>query len=216
MTTKPLTTPNTSTFIPLTDTEIEQLEALLASPIFEKQAMGLDEMQGFLCAVLSGPTTVTEAQWLPAVLGNPKYETPTQGEEIASLIRRFHNEIAADLAGGESVGLLLQRDDGAAENDYDYETWCQSYLDGVEFSAVPWDEAGDADEVNELLFPIALLAGEIEPKALKQIKPRDMAQLLTECREDLPLITIDIYEYFLKVRGEPVPAPGDRKPKKLH
>lgn len=216
MTTKPLTTPTTSTSIPLTDTEIEQLEALLASPIFEKQAMGLDEMQGFLCAVLSGPATVAEVQWLPAVLGNPQYETPTQGEEIAALIRRFYNEIATDLAGGESVGLLLQRDDGAAENDYDYETWCQSYLDGVEFSAVPWDEAGDADEVNELLFPIALLAGEIEPKALKQIKPRDMAQLMTECREDLPLITIDIYEYFLKVRGEPVPAPGDRKPKKLH
>ncbi len=201
---------------PLTDAEIERLEALLASPIFEKQAMGLDEMQGFLAAVLSGPAPVTANQWLPAVLGNPKYDSPAQEAEVLSFVMRFQHEIAADLAGGESLGLLLQRAEGADENDYDYETWCQSYLDGVEFSAEPWDEVGDADEVNELLFPIALLAGEIDKQALKQIKPRDMAQLLTECREDLPLISIDIYEYFLKLRGEPVPAPGDRKPKKLH
>ena len=205
-----------ATNTPLSNTEIEHLEALLASPIFEKQAMGLDEMQGFLCAVLSGPEPVSANQWLPAVLGNPRYESATQEAEIISLIMRFHQEIATDLAGGESLGLLLQRAEGAAENDYDYETWCQSYLDGVEFSTEPWDEVGDDDEVNELLFPIALLAGEIEKQALKKIKPRDMAQLLSECREDLPLITIDIYEYFLKLRGEPVPAPGDRKPKKLH
>ncbi len=198
---------------PLSDAEIEHLEDLLASPVFAKQAMGLDEMQGFLAAVVSGPETVLPTLWMPAVLGNPQYESIAQEKEILDLVMRFHNEIAVDLAEGESFGLLLQRDEGAAESDYDYETWCQSYLDGVDFSTTPWEEAGDAEEINEMLFPIALLAGEIEPKVLKQIKPRDMAQLLVECREDLPLMVIEIYQYFLALRQRPAARSGGGKGK---
>ena len=202
---------------PLNAAEIEHLEEMLASPVFAKQAMGLDEMQGFLAAVISGPELITPSLWMPAVLGNPKYDSPEREREVIELVMRFYNEIAADLVEGESLGLLLQQDEGAAENDYDYETWCQAYLDGVDFSATPWEEAGDVEEVNEMLFPIALLAGEIEPKILKQIKPRDMAQLLVECREDLPLMVIEIYQYFLALRERPAPKRDQAGgAKKLH
>jgi uncharacterized protein len=215
MTTNLTTTPN----IALSDEEITHLEALLASPIFSKQAMGLDEIQGFLCAVISGPELITPAQWMPAVLGNPKYESAAQETEVNNLLMRFYGEIVADLIAGEAVGMLLHRDDGAAEDDFDYETWCQAYLDGVDFSPTPWDEAGEEDEINELLFPISLLAGEIEPKALKQIKPRDMVDLMIECREDLPLLAVDVYKYFLSLRTRPplVKIVSNKKPpKKLH
>ena len=208
-------TPN----IPLTDDEITHLEALLASPIFSKQAMGLDEIQGFLCALISGPELITPSLWMPAILGNPKYENAAQATEVTNFLMRFYNEIVADLVAGEALGMLLHRDDGAAEDDFDYETWCLAYLDGVEFSPVPWDEAGDEAEINELLFPISLLAGEIEPKALKQIKPRDMADLMIECREDLPLLVVDIYKYFLSLRMRPPLrkiTTEKKPPKKLH
>lgn len=210
MTTAPITTP-------LNDAEVEHLEDLLASSVFDKQAMGLDEMQGFLAAVISGPELIAPSLWMPAVLGNPKYVSAEQEKEVTELVTRFYNEIAADLVAGESLGLLLERAEGAAENAYDYETWCQAYLDGVDFSATPWEEAGDVEEVNEMLFPIALLAGEIEPKVLKQIKPRDMAQLLIECREDLPLMVIEVYQYFQSLRERPAPKrdqPGSAK--RLH
>ena len=210
MTTAPVTTP-------LNDAEVEQLEDLLASPVFDKQAMGLDEMQGFLAAVISGPEFIAATLWMPAVLGNPKYVSPEQEKNVTDLLTRFYNEIAADLVEGESLGLLLERAEGAEESDYDYATWCQAYLDGVDFSATPWEEAGDAEEVNEMLFPIALLAGEIEPKVLKQIKPRDMAQLLVECREDLPLMVIEVYQYFQELRERPAPKRDQAgAAKKLH
>ena len=210
MTTAPVTTP-------LNDAEVEQLEDLLASPVFDKQAMGLDEMQGFLAAVISGPEFIAASLWMPAVLGNPKYVSPEQENNVTDLVTRFYNEIAADLVEGESLGLLLERAEGAEESDYDYAIWCQAYLDGVDFSATPWEEAGDAEEVNEMLFPIALLAGEIEPKVLKQIKPRDMAQLLVECREDLPLMVIEVYQYFQALRERPAPKRDQAgAAKKLH
>lgn len=208
------TAPSTA---PLNDAEVEHLEDLLASSVFDKQAMGLDEMQGFLAAVISGPELIAPSLWMPAVLGIPKYVSAEQEKEVTELVMRFYNEIAADLVEGESLGLLLERAEGAAENDYDYETWCQAYLDGVDFSATPWEEAGDAEEVNEMLFPIALLAGEIEPKVLKQIKPRDMAQLLIECREDLPLMVIEVYQYFQSLRERPAPKRNQQGgARKLH
>ena len=190
----------------LTNAEISHLETLLASPAFKKQAMGLDEIQGFLCAVISGPEPVKPAQWLPAVLGNPEYASADQEAAVKDLLLRFHAEIVADLATGESLGLVLNLSDpsdAAAEGEYDYSAWCQAYLDGVESSVVPWTEAGDEAEINELLFAISLLAGEIDPKALKQIKPREMAELLKECREDLPMLAIDIYKYFQSLRTRP-------------
>lgn len=50
---------------------------------------------------------------------------------------------------------------------------------------------------------ISLLAGEIDSKALKQIKPREMAELFKECREDLPMLVVDNYNYFLSLRLRP-------------
>jgi yecA family protein len=140
------------------------------------------------------------------VLGNPEYESADQADALKALLLRFHSEIVADLAAGESLGLVLNLADpsnAAVEGEYDYGAWCQAYLDGVEFSGVAWTDAGDEDEINDLLFPISLLAGEIDPKALKQIKPREMAELLKECREDLPMLAIDIYKYFRSLRDRP-------------
>ncbi len=189
---------------PLTDAEIAHLEFLLATPAFAKQSMGLDEIQGFVCAIVSGPERVAPEQWLPAVLGNPDYESAEQAQEVKGLLLRFHQEIVADLNAGESLGLVLNLDESAAaEGGYDYGAWCQAYIDGVEFSKVPWVEAGDDEEINDLLFPISLLAGEIDPKALKQVKPKEMAELLEECREDLPMLAVDIYKYFQSLRDRP-------------
>ncbi|MEO8104350.1 MAG: YecA family protein [Betaproteobacteria bacterium] len=213
---------------PLTDAEISHLEFLLATPAFARQSMGLDEIQGYVCAVISGPEQVTSKQWLPAVLGNPDYENDAQAQEVRALLLRFHDEIAADLKAGESLGLVLELAEPTstgAESEYDYAAWCQAYLDGVESSSVPWTEAGDEEEINDLLFPISLLAGEIDPKALKQVKPREMTDLLQECREDLPMLAVDIYKYFQSLRNRPkvtakhpgsVPAPAGSEKKKLH
>ena len=210
-----MTSAPSSLSVPLTDAEISHLEFLLATPAFAKQSMGLDEIQGFVCAVISGPARATSAQWLPAVLGNPEFESAAQAEEVKALLLRFHDEIEADLKAGESLGLVLNVDEAetaetaenadkaGSANEYDYGAWCQAYIDGVEFSKIPWVEAGDEEEINDLLFPISLLAGEIDPKALKQVKPREMADLLQECREDLPMLAVDIFKYFQSLRDRP-------------
>ena len=176
-----------TTTAPLTNAEISHLETLLASPTFKKQAMGLDEIQGFLCAVLSGPERATPEQWLPAVLGNPEYESADQADALKALLLRFHSEIVADLAAGESLGLVLNLADpsnAAVEGEYDYGAWCQAYLDGVESSVVPWTQAGDENEINELLFHVVF--------AFLQIA-NGLLNIGFTCLNNLTLQSFDVY-----------------------
>ena len=55
--------------ISLTEQELDRLENLLYSDIFEGEAMPLDTLQGFLCAVISGPETIPADIWLPLIFG---------------------------------------------------------------------------------------------------------------------------------------------------
>ena len=197
---------------PLSDREIAWLEETLATPALNKQAMGLDEIQGYLCAIISGPERVPQSQWLPSVLGNPTFESVAQEKELKDLLIRFHAEIAAELAGGESLSLVLDYDNradsgGGEEYDYDYAAWCLAFLDGVDASPNPWNEVlkseEEEEELNELLFPISLLAGEIDAKALKQIKPHELDAVLKECRDDLPMLVVDVFKFFETIRNRP-------------
>ncbi len=195
---------------PLTDREISWLETTLASPPFVKQAMGLDEIQGYLAAIICGPEKIPASSWLPAVLGNPKYESEMQEQELKDLLLRFHAEISADLTAERPVSLVLDYGENTnekGEQDYDYAAWCQAFLDGVDASPVAWNETlrsdDEEEQLNELLFPISLLAGEIDPKAFKRIKPHELDEVLAECREDLPMLISDIYKFFEAVRNRP-------------
>ena len=63
----PLALPDQSA--PLSEEEFNRLEDLLASDIFSGEAMALDELQGFLCAIVSGPELIPPSEWMPAALG---------------------------------------------------------------------------------------------------------------------------------------------------
>jgi len=187
---------------PLSDAELQRLEDLLASEIFQGEAMTLDELQGFLCAILSGPESIAPSQWLPAALGeSPRYESAEQAREALDLVMRFYNQIAQSLNDGEALDFVLYRPDESSE--YDYETWCRAYLEGVDFSPVAWEETGDSGEVEELLFPIVTLAGELSVQTRRRLKTDEFAELLESCREDLAGVVLDIHRYWLALRAKP-------------
>lgn len=163
--------------------------------------MTLDELQGFLCAILSGPESIAPSQWLPAALGeSPRYESDEQAKEALGLVMRFYNQIAQSLNDGEALDFVLYRSDEASE--YDYETWCRAYLEGVDFSPLDWEQAGDAGEIEELLFPIVTLAGELSVQTRRRLKPDAFAELLESCREDLAGVVLDIHRYWLALRAK--------------
>ena len=188
----------------LGDEELNRLEELLGSPIFRSEAMWLDELQGFLCAVVSAPDTILPGAWLPVALGeNPEYENQQQAEEVLALVMRFYNDVERALQQGAGIALQLYHSEG--KEDYDFQSWCRGYLDGVKLSEVNWYEAGDTEEVDELLFPFGVLAGELDnflrDTGQGAITGKEKAELVAACREDIASTVMRTYQYWVARRS---------------
>ncbi len=204
----------------LSDQQLERLETLLADPALPA-AMRLDEIQGYLCAALSGPQPLPAERWLIDALGNEEAQDSAVGREAAELLRRFANALEAELARGEAPVLLLYAKEGDSEGEgpSDYSPWCQAYLHGVDaaqedwFESLGYDENSAADEetdeemsfLDERLFPLMLLTGEAEAAAREhgEAWPQDeeLMQMENDCEEDLPQAVADIYRFWLAKRG---------------
>ena len=90
----------------LGDEDLDRLESLLDEPELP-EAMRLDEVQGYLCAVLSGPQPLPEDVWLADVLGNEEALATDSGRDAAELLRAFARSLEASLAAGEPPILYL-------------------------------------------------------------------------------------------------------------
>jgi uncharacterized protein len=148
---------------PLSSTELDQLEQLLVSDVFHEEAMPLDMLQGLICAVASAPDLIPPSSWLTVALGdNPVYESAQQAQEVLDLVMRFYNQAMLDLDAGAGITLYVFPDD---DGEDDLALWCEGYLEGVVLSEVDWEEHGDPEVVEELLFPFMLLSGRMRQAA---------------------------------------------------
>jgi uncharacterized protein len=204
----------------LADHQLDRLETLLDDPKM-LDAMRLDEIQGYLCAALTGPQPMPEEDWLTDVLGNEEALDSDAGREAARLLRAFASALEAELAAGEPPVLLLYPRDEGENGPSDYVPWCQAYLAGVDAAEDDWfeflgevegeDESEDIrDEIgflDERLFPLMVLTGEAEAAAIEHGEEwpqgEERTQIENECEEELAQAVTDIYRFWLAKRGTP-------------
>ena len=185
----------------LSDAELERLESLLSSELFRGDAMPLDALQGLFFAIASGPEDVPSSRWLPAALGEvPETEGAEARAEALDLLMRFKDQCARELAAGNFGLHLYALDDGAR----DFQTWCSGYLDGVDLAAPAWDEAGDPDEIDELLFPFIVLAGELPDEDKAQFEKTEWGDLVRSCESAIAEAIVEVREYWSAVLNPPV------------
>lgn len=198
----------------LADEQLDRLETLLDDPAME-DAMRLDEIQGYLCAALSGPQAIAEEDWLADALGSEEVLESELGREAAELLRAFAVALETELATGEPPVLLLYPKDDDENGPSDYVPWCQAYLAGVDAAEEDWFEALGEDEdkedndeityLDERLFPLMLLTGEAEAAAREHGEEwpegEEGEQIQNDCEEDLPQAVTDIYRFWLAKRG---------------
>ena len=218
---------------PLSTVELDRLEKLLVSDVFHEEAMPLDMLQGLFCAVTSAPDLIPPSSWLAVALGdNPVYETAEQAQEILDLVMRFHSQTMLELDDGAGITLYVFPDE---DGEDDFATWCEGYLEGVVLSETDWDEHGEPEEVEELLFPFMLLAGRMREAAEEAgdtvpslEEEREMRRTTAGAMSDSVMA---VYSYWLdkrishppirregpKVgRNDPCPCGSGRKYKSCH
>ncbi|MDR3298767.1 MAG: UPF0149 family protein [Candidatus Accumulibacter sp.] len=206
--------PANPTPLPLDDGQLDRLETLLEAPELD-DAMRLDEIQGYLCAALAGPRPIDVEDRLADMLGSAEAVDSEAGQEAAGLIRQFSEALAAQLADGDLPTLLLYPKDENGEGPYDYLPWCHAYLAGVDLADDDWfdcigalggaDAEEQADYLDERLFPLLLLSGEMEAIVKKHNeawpKGDERAALEKECQDDMPYAVAEIYRFWLAKRG---------------
>ena len=192
---------------PFSDAEIEKLEDLLDAPNFDQKAFPVDALQGFLCAVLSGPRVIAADQWIPVVLGGtPRYASDAQADEVEALLVRFHDTLAAELRADDGLSLILYPvEEGGSE--LDYANWALGYLEGVELGEPDWTDIAGEDDMNDLLMPFLVLGGELadnpELRAELDIAENEHEEIARDARENFIDYILDVHDYWLDERYKP-------------
>jgi uncharacterized protein len=199
--------PNQGT--PLSPTELEELEGLLASDIFRGESMHLDELQGLFFAVASSPELIVPSRWMPEALGEaPDFRDAEQARQVLDLVMRFYNQ-SVRAAATKDFELILYRTE---TDELDYAAWCGGYLTGMDLAETDWYEAGDPEEVGELLFPLLVLADALPEEEKRTVKPAEWRRLVRSCEESLADTLVQIHDYWKVVR-EPPPTVRRDAPK---
>ena len=193
-----MTSPSQAT--PLSQQEQDELEALLGSETLRDEAMPLDALQGLFFALASAPDPVLPSRWMPVALGEkPRYESDAEAQQVLDLVMRYYNQCVRAAATEDFALLLYQREDGGE----DLATWCAGYLEGVDAATRGWHEAGDPDDVDELLFPFIVLAGELPDKEKRQFRPAEWRDLVKSCEDTLGDAIVEVREYWKALRNPP-------------
>ena len=149
---------------PLTDAEFERLSGMLGR-FDNKQPMNLEQLDGFLAALICGPEIVRPSEYLPVICGNDMVLEDSFGaqsvlQDFLSLIMRHWNVIADTLHSGDVFLPLLLEDDDGVTNAND---WAIGFRRGMEFHKEQWAALLSDEQHGGLLVPIFALAHEHDP-----------------------------------------------------
>jgi uncharacterized protein len=157
---------------PLTADELQTLDDFLrehaddlheADPDAEPGVLNLSECEGMLCALISGPTLVKTAEWVPALWGEeePEWRSEAEFDRIVQLLQRYMNTLAATLqeAPDDYQPLFLYEDEGGTTYTI-VDDWCEGYLRGVRLGGKAWNAGKPL--IGKLLDPIRAFSSETE------------------------------------------------------
>ncbi|HET9784633.1 MAG TPA: UPF0149 family protein, partial [Terriglobales bacterium] len=136
---------------PLTEAELDRLQEFLDD---SPNAMNLEELDGFFCALIAGPEIVLPSEYLPEMLGDmedARFENLEEANEVLSLLMRHWNDIAKTLAKDDiRWPLLLEGDDGMPSGN----DWAFGFMEGVRMRVEGWKALFDDDDHVGCLIPM--------------------------------------------------------------
>ena len=192
---------------PLSDEEMDELDAFLLSDATSDKTMMLDCLDGFLTSIVTGPVTLMPSEWLPRVWGpsardEPAFDTLAHAERITGLIMRHMNGIIWSLQHDPDMfepvlDAVVYPDDPREYTDG--EMWARGYMTGIELQRKNWKAFFEEPNSAAVLQPIYLLGAE-------EVTPEE--ETLTETpaqREELsnqiPASVAWIYRFWQPYRG---------------
>jgi uncharacterized protein len=130
---------------PLSNKEIEELDAFLPADDGLEDPMDFFTFDGFICAVLSAPNTVPPSEWLRWVWDQkdgsqePEFASEKQAKRILSLLIGHANVLAFTLVHGPQHWEPLFYSHKTGGNGVPIvDEWCCGYVKGIALDAETW------------------------------------------------------------------------------
>jgi uncharacterized protein len=154
---------------PLTDAEIDALNALLEMRAVPFKGMSLEMLDGFLAALIVGPEPVPADVWMPMVWGAhpPRWESPAESDRVrdqlmalwVDVVRRVAVDPAEADALDQPLIAMPESEEALAPEDKPGIEWAVGFLDGVELRASAWQALiGSEQWIDESLWCIQAIA----------------------------------------------------------
>lgn len=150
------------TVIPLSEAELDELDAFLMSKATGEDAMDLSTLDGFLTALAIGPHVVPPDEWLPLVWGRPvRWSDKNIAKRMADLVTRHADHLLVHLREEPELfePMVLERE-VAGETIPIIDEWCTGFMKAVELDAASWQFFRETEEGAELLRPFHLYGTE--------------------------------------------------------
>jgi uncharacterized protein len=179
---------------PLTDAELDHLSAILER-FGNNRSMNLEQLDGFLAALICGPELVPPSKYLPKIWGDQTvFEDTSSAREFFSLIMRHWNAIADTLNSGDVYLPLLLEDESGITHGND---WANGFLRGMEFGREDWTLLLEDEDHGGSLVAIFALANENNPDPeMRTYKDPISADLRETLIAGAAAGTTQIYRYF--------------------
>ena len=184
--------------LPLTEEELERLSSVLKR-FGDKRAMNLEQLDGFLAALICSSEIVPPSEYLPEIWGDDivlgdTFSAKPILEDFLSLLMRHWNAIVDTLQSDEVyLPLLLEDENG----DWRANDWANGFLRGMELRREQWAPLMEDEENGGSLIPILALAHEHHPNP--EMRPYK-EPVSAEMRETLIVGAAagvsKIYQYF--------------------
>jgi len=184
-----------STPEPLTDNQIDQLDAYLLSDKVHEDALDYIALHGYLCALAISPAPQAEQEWLEQVMAEtPVQENSTERHEIFNLMRQELAFLKDCLESDQDIDLpcdlTLEVDE---EDDCLLEYWAQGFMELIFSQEEVWFSEQEED-VAECLLPFMLAAKLDEDEELEEL--RSQPEFCQQLCEQIPELLQDLYLLF--------------------
>lgn len=189
----------------LPDEELARLDAFLKSPVMADDTMPLVTLDGYLTAVVIGPTTLLPSQWFPGIWGVKQqgriFDSLESAQQITGLIMQRYNVIIASFEyDADAYEPLFGHHQPETGRDplVEAQMWAYGFMRGVALSVKDWQVLFDDPQGAVWIDPFRMLGGgeldEMEKRMSETPEHREM--LARQIRQNLA----HIYRFWLPHR----------------
>jgi uncharacterized protein len=190
-------------YVPMTPADYDRLAQILAS-FPSTDAMTLEELDGYFCALACSPDVVPSEESMPLLWGSvgdddELFPDVEAAAHFFGMINRHYQGLVLRLEAEEEFEPMLLPDESGKVTG---SAWAWGFVLGMRFHPEAWNELVDDEEQNVALAPILLLAQERDPDPdpelppLEPIAPEEREILVQALSAAAPAV----YDYFWEAR----------------